>query len=740
MIGVVEAALEKPRPLRNSEIAHMSRGANLPQRQRLLAAAIYLILLCAVSWSLFGDPVPSLGAAGTWFYAGLITLVLSVALAEPHFTSPADCLLNGVALLLVAVAFPTSIPLESAASGDTIVAGKLVAGLFAVGLITLATTVIATKDHGGRLGQFSLAGMRACQQFGSAVFVYSTLYLFSSYAAYGQDGHALATLFGAWLVIVVLQPAERYFQWRSSARPRSEVLGRVVALAHPGVASATLGVRGVQPQELVQVEGIEERGTVLDVSPLGDGHRALIVFPNGRNPKLGATVTSIADRDGAAATILASVEPGTHLNDLRLRLPARVRRVREGHLLSVGIRGQHVAYQIYSARVDMETIEPGVTHRYLSVAARKVGHWDEASLSFRTVPWLPDPGAAITLDITDDSTFDGRWIGAVPDSKYGVAIDAHPLVTHNTAILGILGSGKTYLAFELIGRVTHHGCRAIVVDITGQYSPHLLSQEERDTDAAIDASLATGIAPLRNNVTQGKADGGNRHAFRAALREQVDAFLTGDRAVWVVNPAAFDVTRQDTNAYQGQAAIVSLTIVEVTRILAEELLEALSGELSTTARVMLVLEEAHSLVPEWNSTSNEADKQASAGIARAVLQGRKFGLGILAITQRTANVSKTVLNQCNTVFALRSFDATGMEFLSNYMGSDYSHLLPTLDERTAVVFGRASSCDSPLIVKLNDREAFLAWLSEQADEDTTAPREDPDATPGTQGGHGAGQR
>jgi DNA helicase HerA-like ATPase len=245
-----------------------------------------------------------------------------------------------------------------------------------------------------------------------------------------------------------------------------------------------------------------------------------------------------------------------------------------------------------------------------------------------------------------------------------------------------------------------------------------LEATEVETDAAADAATGKRIAGTRDNVTRGKADGGNVHEFRRAVRDRVNGFIADDRrAIWVFNPAAFDVTRQDTNAYNDEAAMANLTVVEVTRVLAEELLDALSGELSAEARVLLVLEEAHSLVPEWNSTSNEADKQASTGIAKAVLQGRKFGMGILVITQRTANVSKTVLNQSNTVFALRSFDATGMEFLSNYMGSDYSQLLPTLEERTAVVFGRASSCAAPLIVKLNDYNAFATWLStQQADE------------------------
>jgi len=136
------------------------------------------------------------------------------------------------------------------------------------------------------------------------------------------------------------------------------------------------------------------------------------------------------------------------------------------------------------------------------------------------------------------------------------------------------------------------------------------------------------------------------------------------------------------------------------------------------ARVCLVYEEAHSLIPEWNSVAAEGDKAATNGTARAILQGRKYGLGCLLITQRTANVTKTILNQCNTVFAMRTFDDTGKEFLSNYLGSEYASKLPSLKERQAVFFGRASSCENPVMIRLNDQGEFRRIFRTSIDKST----------------------
>jgi adenine-specific DNA-methyltransferase len=130
-------------------------------------------------------------------------------------------------------------------------------------------------------------------------------------------------------------------------------------------------------------------------------------------------------------------------------------------------------------------------------------------------------------------------------------------------------------------------------------------------------------------------------------------------------------------------------------------------------RVCLVYEEAHSLIPEWNSVAADGDKTATNGTARAILQGRKFGLGCLLVTQRTANVTKTILNQCNTIFAMRTFDETGKEFLSNYISLKYANKLSTLLERQAVFFGRASSCENPVMIRLNDQADFRRVFREK---------------------------
>lgn len=227
--------------------------------------------------------------------------------------------------------------------------------------------------------------------------------------------------------------------------------------------------------------------------------------------------------------------------------------------------------------------------------------------------------------------------------------------------------------------------------------------------ASVTQKLLTAGAPGKQNVKQNVEEGGSRRAFGEVVEAELDAFMASNHRLLVLNPAAFEVWKQDSKPFQGTASMASLTPCEIAHIVSDAALKV-AQKLGRTdnARLCLVYEEAHSLVPEWNATVSEGDRASANGTARAILQGRKYGLGCLLVTQRTASVTKTILNQCNSVFAMRSFDDTSKEFLSNYIGRDYAMLLANLPERHAVFFGRASSCENPVHLQLNDRAAFTA--------------------------------
>src|SRR3546814_17191712 len=63
--------------------------------------------------------------------------------------------------------------------------------------------------------------------------------------------------------------------------------------------------------------------------------------------------------------------------------------------------------------------------------------------------------------------------------------------------------------------------------------------------------------------------------------------------------------------------------------------------------LLIVLEEAHAYL-------NQEQKQAAeTAVKRIAKEGRKYGIGIMLVSQRPEEIDTTILSQCGTLFALR---------------------------------------------------------------------------------------
>ncbi len=384
----------------------------------------------------------------------------------------------------------------------------------------------------------------------------------------------------------------------------------------------------------------------------------------------------------------------------------RERSIGEGTIIQTEIAGEEVLYQIIDARTDEESLEFKDTHGYTIGTAQKLGHYIEVTNELNTVKWLPEIYTPIFLLDPLEVPYDANiFIGKLPNTNYGIPIkNPHELVTHNTAILGILGIGKSCLTFELLQKLLlTTNVKIFCIDLTNQYSkelPKYINSHmiQVDFDAANLKALKAGNA----NGTAGSPESwGNEAKYKDTILAEIEQFIDSDARVLTINPNMHNVSKAGSQFNITHK--VELTPAEKARLISERLIVKASSMGETDiARFLIVFEEAHSLVPEWNSIANEGDKNATNGTAKVILQGRKYGLGSMVITQRTANISKSILNQCNTIFAMRVFDDTGKQFLENYIGSDYSNLLPTLEDRHCIAIGKALRLKQPVILELND--------------------------------------
>jgi DNA helicase HerA-like ATPase len=119
-------------------------------------------------------------------------------------------------------------------------------------------------------------------------------------------------------------------------------------------------------------------------------------------------------------------------------------------------------------------------------------------------------------------------------------------------------------------------------------------------------------------------------------------------------------------------------------------------------KICIVMEEAYDFIPESTFGQQDFGQPNVSRIAQLLLKCRKYNIGFLVITQRTALVSKTILYQCNTIIALQTFDETSKTFMSAYINQKYLNSMSILPRFRAIVVGKGSSCDKPVIVDFFD--------------------------------------
>ena len=116
--------------------------------------------------------------------------------------------------------------------------------------------------------------------------------------------------------------------------------------------------------------------------------------------------------------------------------------------------------------------------------------------------------------------------------------------------------------------------------------------------------------------------------------------------------------------------------------------------------VALFCDEAHLYIPE-RSREDAANEVSVAIFERIAKEGRKYGVGLVVISQRPSEVNRTVLSQCNNVISMRLTNAEDQSVIRRLLPDSlggFSDLLPILDTGEALVVGDASLLPSRIRV------------------------------------------
>lgn len=136
--------------------------------------------------------------------------------------------------------------------------------------------------------------------------------------------------------------------------------------------------------------------------------------------------------------------------------------------------------------------------------------------------------------------------------------------------------------------------------------------------------------------------------------------------------------------------------------------------------IALFCDEAHLYISEKPASS--VDESALKNFERIAKEGRKYGIGLVVVTQRPADVNRTVLSQSNNFIAMRLTNAEDQAVIKRLFPDslgDFADLLPILDIGEALIVGDASLLPSRIKVaepKVKPQSATIDFWDEWAKE------------------------
>jgi len=134
--------------------------------------------------------------------------------------------------------------------------------------------------------------------------------------------------------------------------------------------------------------------------------------------------------------------------------------------------------------------------------------------------------------------------------------------------------------------------------------------------------------------------------------------------------------------------------------------------------VLLVCEEAHRYVPNRGEAQYEAAQDA---IRRLAKEGRKYGIGLILVSQRPSEVEATVLSQCNSWIVLRITNDSDRRHVQSILPDSLAGLtkvLSGLRRREAIFVGQAAVLPSRILIRDLIKDGKPLPRSQDIDYDT----------------------
>ena len=677
----------------------------MSRKYRLILMAISIVILCVIGWFIKRDF--TFLYQDYWFTSGLLLLIMLSLVDQPFFSKDSDIFVNSVTAAL-------SLLLVAQNERDlvfwiffSVVAYLLISSY----VLMLIRSKNLYEEH--TVVQFV---SRLNRHIGKPNVLFSAFFLWGGIRQFTINSNEFNALLWFWIIFIILNiPSlaaliEKLFAVKKESNTENAI-GRIFGVQSKNTFLIKLSenrTTSLKVFDFVEFEysmdKTRRKGLVLDVYLLNQEQWIKVLTTNELTSNIPDTCSNCIpdivykvnppEQSLYINSLVGIVVEGSVIEKVRFSYNSRVE-ILNGQLLELTIGKHRVIYQVVQGITKIELLENKNESGLIIGEAIQLGEWNQEHEQFEQFGWVPSINTPIFIASNIDDVRIGQdefQIGTIPNTNYPVIINKELAVTHHTAILGVTGCGKSVFARNLVNNIASNTTKVIIVDLTGEYKNRYenittIVNDERSKAAfeAIEriANEKAKFANQQNKEIIRQSEKELKQSFYDSIKE----FLEGDN-----NKSIFEIPDITNNS----------DILDYTKWFFWTLFKTAKTKNNFGKRVCVVLEEAHTIIPELSTmgVSDFASKATVNSIAQIALQGRKYNIGFIVIAQRTANVSKTVLTQCNSIVVFKSLDKTSCDFLSNYMGNEFIEILPSLKFRTAISMGKAFKSTTPMIFEV----------------------------------------
>ena len=691
----------------------------ITKNTRLIFFVFVLLILVIIHRWLTGNWYPADTNTSFVFLNLILMVVLGSLIVEPNFTKPSDALVNSLAVLitLASVRDRTSYILWGANSCYALFV--FVFSLFSIILGQKEESESSLRNKAARFF-YTFAVF-----FGKSNLIFSVTFLLSVFSFFITQQKDFIVLICFWAFLIVAKPIGllSLIQIGGLRAKQSDTaqIGEIISVTLPGsfrfqpfsdialnqgdwlvLKRGSIYLAVVTENYALNQDKIAQATIIRSLSVKEQGNLTRDGIYKIHSEELRKMIGDEAFIEKTGRFIGIVIENST-IGEIIFKVISKVP-IEEGYILEAHINGQSVLYQIVNAKTGVEQLSIDLRSGLIAGTAQQVGIWNNEKVRFDKYGWVPPVHTPLYLI---DKSYKPEYglkpseiiLGYIPNTNFPIIANVDTLITHHTAILGITGSGKTEMAFTIIQKMVDLKAKIFCVDFTGDYLEEFARFNPQKL--AISPELAKNLNEKLLAVETGQFGAGKEigelEKFKSVLlpeiKKMVEEFIKSDK-----NLAIFELSD-----IVNTSATIAITEFYLSQIFAYA-----RQHRDRNQKFCIVLEEAHTVIPE-SQTMGVQDKYSKATISKIsqiALQGRKYDVGLMVIAQRTANVTKTVLNQCNSVIVFNSYDKTGFDFLENYVGSAMISAIPNLKWLQGMVVGRGFKSGRPLIMEIPVKSKF----------------------------------